>query len=180
MELLPAFYIWTAHNSSSIFSFHALLLYFRHDPLHLIFSPSIMGHNVSVVKGVKSGNFYEQGNAINEIWVGDVELISRLPFGDSDIGQAGWPPGNWPKIPWHQFIIPLRRDLNAIQCSNPECRSGSIARPLTTYGTSLLLTSVVLLPAVVFSIFLLLRYRRARFARHQYLEMEKVMAISSA
>lgn len=71
-----------------------------------------MGHNVSAIAGVKSSNFYEQGNAINEIWVDDVELISRLPFGDSDLGQAGWPKGGWPKIPWHQFIIPLKRDLS--------------------------------------------------------------------
>ncbi|KAJ5363988.1 uncharacterized protein N7496_009701 [Penicillium cataractarum] len=139
-----------------------------------------MGHKVSVVKGVKSGNFYEQGNAINEIWVGDVEIISRLPFGDSDIGQAGWPPGNWPKIPWHQFIIPLRRDLNTVQCSSLECHSDSIAKLSATYETSLLLTSLVLLPAVVLSILLVLRYRRARFSRRQYLETEKVPATSSA
>lgn len=71
-----------------------------------------MGHNVSAIAGVKSSNFYEQGNAINEIWVDNVELISRLPFGDSDLGQAGWPKGGWPKIPWHQFIIPLKRDMS--------------------------------------------------------------------
>ncbi|KAJ5636695.1 uncharacterized protein N7484_010008 [Penicillium longicatenatum] len=72
-----------------------------------------MGHNISSINGVKSDNFYEQGNGINEIWVDDLEVISRLPFGDSDLGQAGWPAGNWPKIPWHQFIIPLKRDLNS-------------------------------------------------------------------
>lgn len=71
-----------------------------------------MGHKFSVVSGVKSENFYQQGNAINEIWLGDVELISRLPFGDSDLEQSGWPVGSWPKIPWHQFIIPLKRDLH--------------------------------------------------------------------
>ncbi|KAJ5678332.1 uncharacterized protein N7477_003965 [Penicillium maclennaniae] len=76
-----------------------------------------MGHKVSVVGGVKSDNFYQQGNAINEIWLGDVELISRLPFGDSDLEQAGWPAGSWPKIPWHQFIIPLKRDLHPIPYS---------------------------------------------------------------
>ncbi|KAJ5934267.1 hypothetical protein N7466_003814 [Penicillium verhagenii] len=70
-----------------------------------------MGNNVSSVTGVKSPNFYEQGNGINEIWVKDLEVVSRLPFGDSDLGQAGWPVGGWPKIPWHQFIIPLKRDL---------------------------------------------------------------------
>lgn len=73
-----------------------------------------MGSKFSVVSGVKSENFYEQGNAINEIWFGDVELLSRLPFGDSDLEQSGWPAGGWPKIPWHQFIIPLKRDLHAI------------------------------------------------------------------
>lgn len=72
-----------------------------------------MGNKVSVVHGVKSADFYHQGNAINEIWIGDVELVSRLPFGDSDFGQAGWPKGTWPKIPWHQFIIPLKRSLDA-------------------------------------------------------------------
>ncbi|KAJ6119358.1 hypothetical protein N7523_003638 [Penicillium sp. IBT 18751x] len=76
-----------------------------------------MGHKVSVVGGVKSDNFYQQGNAINEIWLGDVEIISRLPFGDSDLEQAGWPAGSWPKIPWHQFIIPLKRDLHQIPYS---------------------------------------------------------------
>ncbi|KAJ5308825.1 hypothetical protein PENANT_c013G04675 [Penicillium antarcticum] len=68
-----------------------------------------MGAKVSAVHGVKSEHFYDQGNAINEIWVGNVEIISRLPFGDSDQEQAGWPKGGWPKIPWHQFIIPLRK-----------------------------------------------------------------------
>lgn len=71
-----------------------------------------MGNKVSVVHGVKSADFYHQGNAINEIWIGDVELVSRLPFGDSDLGQAGWPEGSWPKIPWHQFIIPLKRSID--------------------------------------------------------------------
>lgn len=73
-----------------------------------------MGHKFSAINGVKSDNFYSQGNAINEIWIGNVELISRLPFGDSDRGQAGWPPGSWPKIPWHQFVIPLKRDMELI------------------------------------------------------------------
>jgi hypothetical protein len=68
-----------------------------------------MGNKISVVHGVKSDHFYDQGNAINEIWVGDVEIVSRLPFGDSDQEQAGWPVGGVPKIPWHQFIIPLHK-----------------------------------------------------------------------
>lgn len=73
-----------------------------------------MGNKFSAIHGVKSGNFYNQGNAINEIWIGDVEIVSRLPFGDSDLGQAGWPEGSWPKIPWHQFIIPMKRSLDTI------------------------------------------------------------------
>ncbi|KAJ5183347.1 hypothetical protein N7492_000963 [Penicillium capsulatum] len=76
-----------------------------------------MGQNVSAIHGVKSDNFYQQGNAINEIWIGDLELIARLPFGDSDLGQAGWPPKNWPKIPWHQFVIPLKRDMTSFNAS---------------------------------------------------------------
>jgi hypothetical protein len=71
-----------------------------------------MGAKISAVHGVKSDHFYDQGNAINEIWVGDVEIISRLPFGDSDLEQAGWPAGGWPKIPWHQFVIPMRKRDN--------------------------------------------------------------------
>ncbi|CAG8925623.1 unnamed protein product [Penicillium salamii] len=68
-----------------------------------------MGNKVSVVRGVKSDHFYNQQNGINEIWVGGVEIISRLPFGDSDQEQSSWPPGGVPKIPWHQFIIPLHK-----------------------------------------------------------------------
>ncbi|KAJ5275056.1 hypothetical protein N7505_003601 [Penicillium chrysogenum] len=68
-----------------------------------------MGNKVSAVHGVKSDHFYDQGNAVNEIWFGDVEIISRLPFGDSDLEQAGWPPGDFPKIPWHHFIIPMHK-----------------------------------------------------------------------
>lgn len=68
-----------------------------------------MGHKVSVVRGVKSDHFYEQKNGINEIWVGDVEVISRLPFGGSDQEQASWPAGGVPKIPWHHFIIPFQK-----------------------------------------------------------------------
>ncbi|EDP55780.1 hypothetical protein KXW98_004974 [Aspergillus fumigatus] len=79
-----------------------------------------MGNKVSAIHGVKSDHFYEKGNGINEIWIGDVELISRLPFGDSDLAQAAWPIGGWPKIPWHNFIIPLkRRALSAIESFSP-------------------------------------------------------------
>ncbi|CAG7938844.1 unnamed protein product [Penicillium nalgiovense] len=83
-----------------------------------------MGNKISAVHGVKSDHFYDQGNAVNEIWVGDVEVISRLPFGDSDLEQAGWPPGDFPKIPWHHFIIPMqKRD----QASNMTARLPSWA-----------------------------------------------------
>ncbi|KAL2868862.1 uncharacterized protein BJX67DRAFT_379803 [Aspergillus lucknowensis] len=70
-----------------------------------------MGHKVSAVAGVKSENFTDPGNAINEIWVGNTEIISRLPFGDSDMAQADWPKSGVPKIPWHNFIIPMKRDI---------------------------------------------------------------------
>ncbi|PWY82898.1 hypothetical protein BO70DRAFT_404430 [Aspergillus heteromorphus CBS 117.55] len=76
-----------------------------------------MGHKISVIHGVKSENYYRPGNAINEIWVGDVELISRLPFTDSDMAQASWPKGQFPKIPWHNFIIPLKRGFDALKGS---------------------------------------------------------------
>ena len=48
-----------------------------------------MGNKVSAVTIVKSPNFHKPGNAVNEIWVGDFEVISRLPFGDSDNGTSG-------------------------------------------------------------------------------------------
>ncbi|KAL5339066.1 hypothetical protein BJX70DRAFT_177596 [Aspergillus crustosus] len=73
-----------------------------------------MGHKVSVVTGVKSENFTQPGNAVNEIWVGDTEIISRLPFAGSDMDQAGWGKDGAPKIPWHNFIIPLKRDIHEI------------------------------------------------------------------
>ncbi|EFE43682.1 hypothetical protein TRV_01542 [Trichophyton verrucosum HKI 0517] len=66
-----------------------------------------MGNKISAVSGVKSPNFYEPGNAVNEIWVGNLEIISRLPFGDSDMAQAGWPKNDYPKFPWRPFVIPL-------------------------------------------------------------------------
>lgn len=79
-----------------------------------------MGNKISAVHGVKSDHFYDQGNAVNEIWVGDVEVISRLPFGDSDLEQAGWPKGDFPKIPWHHFIIPMqKRDEASNTTANP-------------------------------------------------------------
>lgn len=88
-----------------------------------------MGNKLSAVHGVKSDNFYQQGNAINEIWIGDVEMVSRLPFGDSDLGQAGWPSGSWPKIPWHQFIIPLKRDLQTINTTTMSSNSSQCFWP---------------------------------------------------
>ncbi|KAJ5085959.1 hypothetical protein N7532_010730 [Penicillium argentinense] len=75
-----------------------------------------MGNKISAINGVKSSDFYAPGNAVNEIWIDKHELVSRLPFGDSDLGQASWPLHDWPKIPWHQFIIPLKRDLESVQC----------------------------------------------------------------
>ncbi|KAF3892124.1 hypothetical protein GTR04_5132 [Trichophyton interdigitale] len=66
-----------------------------------------MGNKISAVSGVKSPKFYEPGNAVNEIWVGNLEIISRLPFGDSDMAQAGWPKNDYPKFPWRPFVIPL-------------------------------------------------------------------------
>ncbi|KAL2821353.1 hypothetical protein BDW59DRAFT_150166 [Aspergillus cavernicola] len=72
-----------------------------------------MGQKLSVVTGVKSLNFTQPGNAINEIWAGNTEIISHLPFGDSDMSQASWPKDGLPKIPWHNFIIPMKRDFDA-------------------------------------------------------------------
>ncbi|OJD26421.1 hypothetical protein ACJ73_02194 [Blastomyces percursus] len=72
-----------------------------------------MGNKVSAVTGVRSPSFFEPGNAVNEIWVGDLEVVSRLPFGDSDMAQAGWPKNDYPKIPWRPFIIPLRATVSA-------------------------------------------------------------------
>ncbi|RDW70584.1 uncharacterized protein DSM5745_08095 [Aspergillus mulundensis] len=77
-----------------------------------------MGKKLSVVKSVKSEDYTAPGNAVNEIWVGDTELISRLPFGDNDMEQAGWPANGGPKIPWHNFIIPMRRDLGTPSVTN--------------------------------------------------------------
>jgi hypothetical protein len=97
-----------------------------------------MGAKISAVHGVKSDHFYDQGNAINEIWVDGVEIISRLPFGDSDQEQAGWPKGEWPKIPWHQFIIPMRKrqDCSMCECGSVLGLSGppAVAPWLLTHG----------------------------------------------
>ncbi|KAL4751251.1 hypothetical protein BDW72DRAFT_212846 [Aspergillus terricola var. indicus] len=77
-----------------------------------------MGKKLSVVQGVRSENYTDPGNAVNEIWVGDTELISRLPFGSSDMDQASWPTNGVPKIPWHNFIIPMKRDLETLSAAN--------------------------------------------------------------
>ena len=77
-----------------------------------------MGNKISAVNGVRSPNYYEPGNAINEIRIGNLELVSRLPFGDSELAQAGWPENDWPKIPWRQFIIPLSK-RSPVSESNP-------------------------------------------------------------
>lgn len=102
-----------------------------------------MGHKVSVVHGLKSEDYYKPGNAINEIWLGRLELISRLPFGDSDLGQAGWSSGSFPKIPWHNFIIPLkkrqaRREIGEIPVDDTGEQSG------TGMGPVLILLSLVI------------------------------------
>lgn len=76
-----------------------------------------MGNKLSTVNGVKSPNFFEPGNGVNEIWIGDVEIISRLPFGDSDMAQAAWHKGEYPKIPWRPFIIPLRATFDKMKRS---------------------------------------------------------------
>ncbi|KAL1970638.1 hypothetical protein VTN77DRAFT_4282 [Rasamsonia byssochlamydoides] len=103
-----------------------------------------MGHKASVVQGVRSENYYEPGNAINEIWLGDVEIVSRLPFGDSDMAQAGWPEGDWPKIPWHPFLIPLRRKLTErgepeapalVLCDGKFCACRQWGGPFTNLST---------------------------------------------
>ncbi|CAG8892939.1 unnamed protein product [Penicillium egyptiacum] len=95
-----------------------------------------MGNKVSAVHGVKSDHFYDQGNAVNEIWVGDVEVISRLPFGDSDLEQAGWPPGDFPKIPWHHFIIPMRKrdEANNMTARVPSWADGPCHDSLPKHG----------------------------------------------
>ncbi|KAI5307000.1 hypothetical protein KEM56_005750 [Ascosphaera pollenicola] len=67
-----------------------------------------MGNKVSSLTGVRSSHFYEPGNAVNEIWLGNFELISHLPFGAPDIDQTGFQKGtHYPMIPWKPFIIPL-------------------------------------------------------------------------
>jgi hypothetical protein len=95
-----------------------------------------MGNKVSAVHGVKSDHFYDQGNAVNEIWVGDVEVVSRLPFGDSDLEQAGWPPGGFPKIPWHHFIIPMhkRDEASNMTASVPSWADATCPDPLPEHG----------------------------------------------
>lgn len=93
-----------------------------------------MGNKLSAVNGVRSPNFFEPGNGANEVWVGDVEVISRLPFGDSDMAQAAWPKGEFPKIPWRPFIIPLRatvdqakRSMSALDPEKPPWWSQAIS-----------------------------------------------------
>lgn len=95
-----------------------------------------MGNKVSVVRGVKSDHFYEQKNGINEIWVGDVEVISRLPFGDSDQEQASWPKGGIPKIPWHHFIIPFQKRSDEGNMSSQQTL-GAETHQTCTYGPRL-------------------------------------------
>ncbi|PGG99518.1 hypothetical protein GX51_06258 [Blastomyces parvus] len=93
-----------------------------------------MGNKVSAVTGVRSPDFFEPGNAVNEVWVGDLEVVSRLPFGDSDMAQAGWPKNDYPKIPWRPFIIPLRATVSAAAKSRA---LSSIADPASGWSASL-------------------------------------------
>ncbi|KKZ63565.1 hypothetical protein EMCG_02102 [[Emmonsia] crescens] len=103
-----------------------------------------MGNQVSAVTGVRSPNFFEPGNAVNEVWVGDLEVVSRLPFGDSDMAQAAWPKNDYPKIPWRPFIIPLRATFSAAMKSRSfssiaDPDSGWVASMRTFADTKLLL-----------------------------------------
>ncbi|OJD17136.1 hypothetical protein AJ78_02730 [Emergomyces pasteurianus Ep9510] len=93
-----------------------------------------MGNKVSAVTGVRSPNFFEPGNAVNEVWVGDFEVVSRLPFGDSDMAQAAWPKNDYPKIPWRPFIIPLRATVSAVMKSRS---FSSIADPDSGWAVSI-------------------------------------------
>ncbi|KAJ5157122.1 uncharacterized protein N7482_008222 [Penicillium canariense] len=133
-----------------------------------------MGHKFSVVHGVKSDKFYEQGNAINEIWVGDVEIISRLPFGDSDISQAGWSPGKWPKIPWHHFIIPLKRDLKTVYADSEYQSNSTTVRSFKDYKDRFMLIHLgILLVFLVFGVLrLILKHKRARLTHLRDLDEE--------
>lgn len=109
-----------------------------------------MGNKVSVIRGVKSNDYYKPGNAINEIWLGHLELISRLPFGDSDLGQSAWPTGGWPKIPWHNFIIPLkRRGLDKPDDGDPNYHHLPVSADTVSFETASLIAAWVLLFLVV-------------------------------
>lgn len=120
-----------------------------------------MGHKISTVHGVKSENYYEPGNAINEIWLGDIELLSRLPFGDSDLAQAAWPVGGWPKIPWHNFIIPWKRSVDTLEpADGVRQKEGGEMKGTGRFGwtlshTALLAITAVALPLVVLVAFYL-------------------------
>ncbi|KAJ6144320.1 hypothetical protein N7470_008215 [Penicillium chermesinum] len=73
-----------------------------------------MGHNVSVINGVRSENFYEQRNGIHEIWTW--------------ANRAGL--GSGRRIPWHQFIIPLKRDITSNITMNPNI---TMDKDITTF-----------------------------------------------
>lgn len=121
-----------------------------------------MGHKFSTVHGVKSSDYSQAGNAINEIWYGDVELVSRLPFGDSDMAQASWHPGDWPKIPWHNFIIPWKRDVlvDSNAYSSPIPGGGSIRGRgrLRTQGLGGVSYAVSLVLAAAFAVLVCVAY----------------------
>ncbi|KAL1957414.1 hypothetical protein VTO42DRAFT_5982 [Malbranchea cinnamomea] len=101
-----------------------------------------MGNKISVRTGIKSPNIYHPGNARNEIWIGNLEIISRLPFGDSDIAQAGWPKGDYPKVPWRPFIIPLRAVVSKTAKSLPAVSSSLSRRSFIPPSTSEMLDTV--------------------------------------
>lgn len=124
-----------------------------------------MGNRISAVSGVKSSDFYKPGNAVNEIWMGDLEVVSRLPFGDSDMAQAGWPKGEWPKIPWRPFIIPLRAATQSVLETRaavpPELsRCQQLAGPfknepsITSAAICWIVTQILIVPVAAVPIFL--------------------------
>ncbi|EFQ99960.1 hypothetical protein MGYG_02968 [Nannizzia gypsea CBS 118893] len=114
-----------------------------------------MGNKISAVSGVKSPNFYEPGNAVNEIWVGNLEIISRLPFGDSDMAQAGWPKNDYPKFPWRPFVIPLFAMFTKGAAAEPsDGTAAHLYRRSTPYET--ITTSTMRVPTYLISGFVVM------------------------
>lgn len=126
-----------------------------------------MGNKISAINGVKSPNFFEPGNAVNEIWFGNVEIISRLPFGDSDMAQAGWPKGDYPKIPWRPFIIPLQGYIAEARKKLPGVISKLSRRALPptkgvrlirNAGLAAIIISPLILNVIIFLVILMLGF----------------------